>query len=298
MRAPCFSGTASAIVSSRCTAGGRPPAVDRHLALARDVLHLRDEGEHPAVPALQRRHVERDTRAAAGSRRALRSTRAVSGRPSSSAHAPASRTTSLPVAAALDPQAGAARRPRLVAHPSSSPPSSALSAFYLLVVGTTRLGTGAPTRHDELHALAACEPQPLDVEAERRQLARRRIARPRRPEPARAPATTTPSSAPPPGARLVVIDQHAAAPRRASRARSTREVRAGARPDRRGAPRNATIAAAADVVRTRQRRRPRQRGRQHAAAPGPTTATRPSSGPSSARQRAASARVTGARSAS
>ena len=59
----------------------------------------------PRCPSARSADMSNVTPAGGGVPPSACSTRAVSGSPSSSAHAPASRTTSLPVAAALDPQA-------------------------------------------------------------------------------------------------------------------------------------------------------------------------------------------------
>src|SRR5262249_5450458 len=99
------------------------------------------------------------------------------------------------------PPVGSRLRPRHGAPRSASPPPPALRASYLLTAGTTRLGRAALACHDELHALAAREPEPLDGEAERRQLAGRRVARASRAESAGRQRGHA-QDAPPPRPRL------------------------------------------------------------------------------------------------
>src|SRR5262249_47014166 len=130
--------------------------------------------------------VSKVTEPGGGSAASACSTGAVAGRPCSSSQLPASRTSSVPsgprVTVSRSSSAASARRSPELLTAIFPAPRLPLPPRGTHKLARARTRPALPSRRDELDAFAAHEPEALDLEPERRELARRGIACASRPE--------------------------------------------------------------------------------------------------------------------
>ena len=203
-------------------------AVDRHAVPSGRGLHLGDEGEHAGVPMLQPGQVEDHT---CGRRRCRK--RLLDGQRSGQPLRQPPRSGSTPRPAsrpdrARPPTARPGPRPRRFGSSLASAPHRGGSLL------APRRTTSTVPRGHQLDALAARQPQSLDVQPEGRQLPRHRIAGARGRQPARQQDGDA-QAATPPRARLVVIDdEQRRSGSEAARSSPAPPAATPARPGRRG----------------------------------------------------------------